>query len=73
MSPIDLITMATLNGAKAMRREDRFGTLEAGKEANLIILTADPTADIANVRKLESVMRLGDLKAQAELRYYEPK
>lgn len=57
----DLIPMATRNGADAMRRLDDFGTVEAGKMANLLILDEDPSADIANMRSRQRVMIKGNL------------
>ena len=62
ISPIDLITMATRNGAMAMERSKDFGTLENGKMADLIVLEKDPSADIANVRSITHVMRGGLLR-----------
>ncbi len=59
---MDLIVMATKNGALAMQRFDDFGTLEAGKLANLIILEEDPSEDIANMRSLLHVMIKGNLR-----------
>lgn len=58
----DLIVMATQNGAKAMRRFDDFGTLEAGKLANLIILDKDPSKDISNMRSRTHVLIKGQLR-----------
>lgn len=60
--PIELITMATKNGALAMRRENDFGTLEEGKFADLIILEEDPSESISNVRSITHVMRGGKLR-----------
>lgn len=70
LTPSQVLTSATRNSAIAMGRLDDLGTLEAGKFADLLILGADPLADIANMRKLERVMRgghlhdVGDLRAQ---------
>jgi len=57
----ELIVMATRNGAKAMQRGDDFGTLEAGKMANLIILDENPAADITHMRTIEQTMIKGQL------------
>jgi imidazolonepropionase-like amidohydrolase len=60
MSPMDVLVSATRNGALAMGRTD-IGTLQAGKLADLVVLGADPTADIGNVREVRYVMRGGAL------------
>ncbi len=62
ISAKDLIVMATQNGAKAMQREDDFGTLESGKMANLIILEENPGEDISNMRSISQTMIKGELK-----------
>ncbi len=59
---IDLIQMATQNGATAMERLDDFGTLEKGKMADLIILAQNPALDISNMRSITHVMRGGVLR-----------
>jgi imidazolonepropionase-like amidohydrolase len=61
ISAQDLIVMATKNGAEAMQRGDDFGTLEAGKIGNLILLEDDPGQDVSNIRLLTHVMIKGDL------------
>lgn len=59
--PDDLIVMATQNGAKAMQRFDDFGTIEAGKFANLVILNENPSEDISHMRSRTAVMIKGKL------------
>lgn len=59
MTPAEAIIAATRNGAIAARGLDEFGTLEVGKRADLLVFTADPLADIGNIRKLETVIRDG--------------
>ncbi len=59
---IEIIIMATKNGAMAMERFDDFGTLEKGKIADLIILDNDPSQDITNIRSISHVMRGGLLR-----------
>lgn len=53
------IVAATRTAAEACRAADRLGTVEAGKLADLIAVSADPLADIANLRKLMVVMKDG--------------
>jgi imidazolonepropionase-like amidohydrolase len=59
LSPMEVLVASTRNGARAMGRERDFGTLEPGKQADLVVLGADPTADIRNVREVRLVMRGG--------------
>ena len=59
MTPAEAIVAATRNGAMASRGLDRFGTIEPGKQADLLILDADPLADIRNIRALDTVMKGG--------------
>ena len=61
MTPGQAIVAATLNGALATGRQKELGTIEAGKMADLLLLTADPLADISNLRKLDRVMIEGRL------------
>ena len=64
-----VVVMSTRNGSRAMGRLDDFGTLEVGKIADLLVLGGDPTADVANFRKIEWVMRAGILHAVSDLSY----
>ena len=68
LTPIQIITSATLKGAEAMGIESKTGTLEVGKLADLIVMTEDPREDIANFRSLSHVMRMGVIKAQSDLK-----
>ena len=53
--------MATIDAARAFHLADRFGTVTEGKEANLVLLDADPLADIAAVRAINAVVLRGRL------------
>lgn len=61
MTPMEAIVASTRNGALASRGLDDFGTVEVGKVADLILLDADPLADISNIRQLGMVMRAGQV------------
>jgi imidazolonepropionase-like amidohydrolase len=67
MTPSQAIVSATKNAAIVSRREKDLGTLESGKLADLLILDADPLADIHNIRKLRSVMKEGHFIDTARL------
>jgi len=59
MTPMQAIVSATRNGGRATGRGAELGTIEPGKIADLLLLTADPIADIHNIRKLEMVFANG--------------
>ena len=67
MTPGDAIVAATKHGAMAAGKLDQFGTLEAGKFADLLILRADPLTDIASIRTLETVVKDGQVIDPATL------
>jgi imidazolonepropionase-like amidohydrolase len=68
MRPMDVLVAATRGGSRAMGRERSLGTVEPGKEADLLIVGADPTRDIANLRRVRWVVRGGVVRSLAELR-----
>jgi len=68
MTPIQVLTASTLGGARAMRRDKEFGTLEKGKDADVLVVGADPTADIRNLRQVRWVARAGVVRSAAELK-----
>ena len=53
--PLEVLMIATRNGADALGILDDVGTIEAGKRADLIVLTEDPVLDIVNTRSIEAV------------------
>jgi imidazolonepropionase-like amidohydrolase len=59
VSATDALLAATRGGAAACRILDRTGTLESGKDADIIAVRGDPLADIAALRNIAFVMRAG--------------
>ncbi|MGD9903651.1 MAG: amidohydrolase family protein [Vicinamibacterales bacterium] len=56
--PLEAIRAATATGAGVLGLADR-GTLEAGKRADFLVLTANPIDDIANTRRIAAVYKAG--------------
>lgn len=59
-TPVEAIRSLTLHGAKVIGREADLGSVEAGKIADLVVLTQDPLADPAALRSVTRVMKAGD-------------
>ena len=55
------IVAATLTAAEVCRAADRLGTVEAGKLADLIAVAANPLDDVANLRRLLTVIKDGQV------------
>lgn len=67
ISPLEVLRMATRNGARSLGIESEVGTIAVGKVADLVVLRADPLADIRNTRQIAWVMQGGALARPADL------
>jgi hypothetical protein len=61
VAPIDALRAGTINGARALKMADRAGAIEAGRLGDLLLLEADPLADIANTRRIRAVVMRGTI------------
>lgn len=59
MPPLAVIRSATLVGAQAAGQAEDMGSIEPGKLANFVVLTADPLADIGNIETIEMTVKRG--------------
>ena len=59
--PLEVIKIATRNGAQALDIEEDVGTIEPGKQADMIVLSENPLDDIRNTKKIEAVIDNGQL------------
>ncbi len=58
--PMDVIVAATRTGAFALRKSDELGTIEPGRYADLLLVSANPLEDVSNLRKIDRVMLHGE-------------
>ncbi len=58
-TPLEAIRIATLNGAIYLGRDRTIGSIAVGKQADLMLVTGDPSVTIADVRKIDTVFRKG--------------
>jgi len=66
-TPMEALRTATSNPAKFLRTEASAGSVEAGKAADLVMVTANPVADIRNVSKISLVVAGGRVFDRAAL------
>jgi hypothetical protein len=75
LSPYEALKTSTRNAAHAVKAEERWGTVEIGKQANLLLVQNNPLENISNIRGILGVMKSGqwldrssldDLLAQVE-------
>jgi imidazolonepropionase-like amidohydrolase len=70
LSPFEVLRVVTLDPARYLGALDSLGAVAPGKVADLVLLTADPLADVRNLRAIQAVMangRLFDGRARAGL------
>jgi imidazolonepropionase-like amidohydrolase len=67
MTPMQVVVASTATAARVMGLGSVTGTIERGKEADLVILAADPSANVGNFRKIRYVVRAGVVRAGGDL------
>ncbi|MET4075599.1 amidohydrolase family protein [Hymenobacter sp. UYCo722] len=66
-TPLEALQTATLNPAKFFKRQVDFGSVQAGRLADLVLLSANPLADIANTQRIAGVLADGQYLSQQDL------
>ena len=72
LTPMEVLVASTRGGSLAMGAETVTGTVEKGKAADLLVVEADPTKDVANLRRVRFVVRAGVVHPLAELKAAAP-
>lgn len=55
----DVIKMATINGAKALQKEDKIGSIEEGKDADIILVNIEESLD--NITMVPNLNKIANL------------
>ena len=58
---MDILKIATINSAKCVGVEKDYGSIEVGKQADLVCLEENPLDNISNVRKINRVIQSGKI------------
>ena len=61
MTPWQIIQAATVNDAELLGWQDRIGSIDAGKLADIVATSGDPSQDITELEKVEFVMKGGEI------------
>jgi imidazolonepropionase-like amidohydrolase len=61
MTPLQSIQTATVNGAQLLGWEDRIGSIDAGKFADIIAVSGDPLKDVTELERVRWVMKEGQV------------
>jgi imidazolonepropionase-like amidohydrolase len=64
LTPLRILQMTTVNAAEFLGRTDTMGTVDVGKDADIVLLSGDPTEDVSNLHDIAGVVRAG--------RYHSP-
>jgi imidazolonepropionase-like amidohydrolase len=71
INPMDVIKIATKNGAEALGLINQTGTIEPGKQADILILSANPVEDIENTKRIDAVISNGVIEIQHRIKVEE--
>lgn len=61
VTPLQAIQMATYNGAKVLRKEKEFGSIQPGLIADLLLVRGDPSTNIRDIRNIQYVFKDGKI------------
>jgi imidazolonepropionase-like amidohydrolase len=67
LTPAEAIRAATASAARIIGVDGELGSIEVGKWADLVLLDADPLADIHNTRRISAVMQGGRIVDRAAI------
>jgi imidazolonepropionase-like amidohydrolase len=67
LSPLQVLTIATRNGAESLGIQNETGTVTPGKRADLVLLDRDPTENIRNTRAIALVVQRGRVLRPADI------
>lgn len=67
LSPLKILQMTTINPAEYLGRQDTMGTVEPGRQADLVVLDANPLESVENLHRISAVVRAGRHYSATEL------
>ncbi|HEX7782233.1 MAG TPA: amidohydrolase family protein [Sphingobium sp.] len=73
LSPLRILQMTTLDGARFLGLEAEMGTIEPGKRADIVLLDANPLKDVRNLHRVAGVVMDGQYMSRKELNALQDK
>jgi len=67
LMPLEVLQLTTRNAAEFLGTQSTMGSVEEGKNADLVLLGGNPVADVQNLHKVNAVVRGGTYLAPADL------
>ena len=67
MTPLEALRTATTMAAEILGWEGRFGSIEVGKQADIVVIDGNPLVDISNISNIKAVVRSGKVYRIAEM------
>jgi imidazolonepropionase-like amidohydrolase len=68
LTPMQALQTATIAAARAMKADTRAGSLDVGKQADVVIIDGDPLKQIRAIRRVQLVVKNGQVYEPAQLR-----
>jgi imidazolonepropionase-like amidohydrolase len=68
LTPMQALQTATIAAARAMRLDARTGSLDVGKQADLVIIDGDPLANMRDIRQVRLVVKAGQVYEPEQMR-----
>jgi imidazolonepropionase-like amidohydrolase len=65
--PLHVLQMTTLNAAEFLGKTATMGSIETGKNADLVVLDANPVESVGNLHEIRAVVRAGVLYDRKDL------
>lgn len=67
LKPLQILQMTTINGARFLNKEDTMGTVEVGKQADLVLLDKNPLSDAENLHRIHAVVKSGTVLTHTDI------
>ena len=67
LPPLRVLQMATIDGAEFLGRSATMGAVEPGRDADLVLLDANPIESVANLHRIAGVVRAGFYRSERDL------